>query len=174
MKCVRTLIALAIASFALSASAATLPTDGSWTEVDFDGPGSALYDLGSLDTSFSFNLNQNSVLRIVDAGFSGDRFSISANGSLLGLTSAPVQQDAAAEPVFDAAAAWHDSHFSKGSWNLGAGSYTITGLATLSPFSGGFGYMSVTAVPEPTSWGMLLAGLGLIGVIARRNSARRA
>ena len=29
--------------------------------------------------------------------------------------------------------------------------------------------LSVTAVPEPESWAMMLAGLGLVGAIARRN-----
>ena len=33
---------------------------------------------------------------------------------------------------------------------------------------------AVTAVPEPETWGMLLAGLGLVGGIARRKAAQRA
>jgi hypothetical protein len=32
--------------------------------------------------------------------------------------------------------------------------------------------MSVTAVPEPKNYAMLLAGLGLMGFIARRRSSR--
>jgi hypothetical protein len=168
MKPVRTLLAAAIAAFAFNAHAVSIATDGSWNEFDFDAVGSSLYDLGSLDTSFTFTLNQASLLRVVDAVFSGDQFTIVANGNTLGTTSAPTVQEI--DSIFDAATAWNDSRFSKGEWSLAAGTYTITGSATLSPFNSGFGYLSVTAVPEPESYAMLLAGLGLMGVIARRRN----
>jgi hypothetical protein len=32
--------------------------------------------------------------------------------------------------------------------------------------------MTVTAVPEPESWLMLLAGMGLLGAVAKRRAAR--
>jgi hypothetical protein len=32
--------------------------------------------------------------------------------------------------------------------------------------------MTVTAVPEPESWLMLLAGMGLLGAFAKRRAAR--
>jgi hypothetical protein len=166
MKPVHTLLAAAIAAFAINTHAASIATDGSWAEFDFDGAGSALYDLNTLDTTFSFTLDQSAILRVVDAGFSGDRFSIVANGSALGATSAPVAQGSSEYPIFDPAMAWSDSRFSKGSWTLAAGAYTITGSATLSPFDSGFGYVSVTAVPEPESYAMLLAGLGLVAAVA--------
>ena len=174
MKPVRALIAASLAALALNAHAVDVPTDGSWIEFDFDAQGSSLYDLISNDTAFTFTVSQNSVLRIVDAGFSGDRFSITVSSLGTTLTSAPVAQDVSEDPVFDAAAVWADSRFSKGSWALGAGTYTVTGVATASPFEGGFGYLSVTAVPEPESFAMLLAGLGLVGAIARRRAVRQA
>ncbi len=34
-------------------------------------------------------------------------------------------------------------------------------------------YGPVTPVPEPSEWLMLLAGLGVVGVIARRSASRR-
>lgn len=168
MKPVRTFLTAAITAFALNAHAASIATDGSWAEFDFDTAGSAIYDLNTLETTFSFTLNQASILRVVDAGFSGDRFSIIANGTLLGTTSPSIAQGVSEDPIFDPALVWNDNRFSKGSWNLAAGAYTITGSATLSPFEAGFGYMSVTAVPEPESHAMLLAGLALIGAFARR------
>ena len=174
MKPVRALIAASLAALALNAHAVDVPTDGSWVEFDFDAQGSSLYDLISNDTTFTFTVSQNSVLRIVDAGFSGDRFSITVSSLGTTLTSAPVAQDVSEDPVFDAATLWADSRFSKGSWALGAGTYTVTGVATASPFEGGFGYLSVTAVPEPESFAMLLAGLGLVGAIARRRAVRQA
>lgn len=169
MKLVRTFLATAIAAFAFNAQAVAINTDGTWNEFDFDAPGSALYDLNTLETSFTFTLTQSSLLSVIDAGFSGDRFEIHANGSLLGLTSAPITQGASEEPIFDIATLLGDNRFSKGSWNLAAGSYTITGLAAES-VGGGLGYMSITAVPEPKSYAMLLAGLGLMGTIARRRN----
>jgi len=36
----------------------------------------------------------------------------------------------------------------------------------------GFRNVTVTPAPEPESWAMLLAGLGLMGTIARRRSVR--
>lgn len=174
MKSVRALIAASLAALAFNAHAVDVPTDGSWVEFDFDAQGSSLYDLISNDTAFTFTVSQNSVLRIVDAGFSGDRFSITVSSLGTTLTSAPVAQGISEDPVFDAAAVWADSRFSKASWALGAGTYTVSGVATASPFGGGFGYLSVTAVPEPESFAMLLAGLGLVGAIARRRTARHA
>lgn len=170
MKPVRTLLAVAIAAFAFNAHAVSIATDGSWSEFDFDAAGSSLYDLNTLETTFSFTLNQASVLRVVDAGFSGDQFSIFANGNALGSTSAPIAQGGNENPIFDAATVWNDARFSKGTWNLAAGTYTLTGTATASPLDAGYGFMSVTAVPEPESYAMLLAGLGLMGAIARRRS----
>ncbi|MCD6681932.1 MAG: FxDxF family PEP-CTERM protein [Burkholderiaceae bacterium] len=57
--------------------------------------------------------------------------------------------------------------------NLGAGSYSFrfTGDAA----SGGGGYMvglSVAAIPEPSEWAMMLAGLGLVGAVAARRRRR--
>ena len=168
MKPVRTLLATAIAVLSLNVHAVTVPIDGSWIEFDFDAAGTSLYDLNTLETSFTFTLSQSSILRVVDLGFSGDRFSISANGISLGLTSEPVAQDT--ETIFDIAVALNDSRFSKGNWNLAAGNYTITGIANDSPYGGGYGSISVMAVPEPESWALLLAGLGIVGAIARRRS----
>lgn len=46
----------------------------------------------------------------------------------------------------------------------------ISGTPTTS-FAGYHGSITVTAVPEPESYAMLLAGLGLMGAVARRRKA---
>lgn len=52
---------------------------------------------------------------------------------------------------------------------LGAGvySYAVTGVAT-----GAFGryqmLSSVSAIPEPETWGLMLAGIGMLGYLAKR------
>jgi hypothetical protein len=174
MTLARSLVAAAIAALSINAHAVTiasvaLPTDGSWAEFDFDQAGSAIYDMSTQLTSFSFTLTQNSVLRVVDTGFSGDQFTINVGGQTFS-TSTPVVQSDSEDPIFDASTNWSDARFSKGEWLLTAGSYTVTGKVTASPFDGGYGYMSVTAVPEPESYAMLLAGLGLMAIVARRRA----
>jgi hypothetical protein len=46
--------------------------------------------------------------------------------------------------------------------NEGLGNATATGMSTA--------LYSLAPVPEPETWGMLLAGLGLVGFMARRKS----
>lgn len=58
--------------------------------------------------------------------------------------------------------------------NLSAGNYTLafgTGLGSLKVDDV---QISVTAVPEPETYAMMLAGLGLIGTIVRRRKAKQA
>ena len=67
------------------------------------------------------------------------------------------------------------------SWATYSGSFTAAGLTTLSflstDYSGSLPYgamldnVSVTAVPEPAEYAMLIAGLGVIGAVARRRKA---
>ena len=85
-------------------------------------------------------------------------------------TTSPIAQGSGEDPIFDVATLLGDSRFSQGAWTLAAGSYTVTGLATASPFDGGIGYLSVAAVPEPETYALFLAGLALVGAVARRRA----
>ncbi|WP_373988842.1 PEP-CTERM sorting domain-containing protein [Duganella sp. BuS-21] len=67
--------------------------------------------------------------------------------------------------------------FASASVTLGAGSHTLsfsglnpTNQYDTSAFIDNVG-LTVSAVPEPASYGMLMAGLGLVGLVARRRKA---
>ena len=64
--------------------------------------------------------------------------------------------------------------------NLGAGSYSLYASGTVFPGvgTGNIGYataqLEITPVPEPETFAMLLAGLGVMGAITRRRKAAAA
>jgi hypothetical protein len=65
-----------------------------------------------------------------------------------------------------------DSHVAQGTafyvFDAGAGTYTVQ--TNFSSLSDG-GLYATTPVPEPTTYGMLLAGLGVMGAVLRRRKA---
>lgn len=56
----------------------------------------------------------------------------------------------------------------------GATELIFSGIGTSNSYGGSLDNVAVTAVPEPETYAMLLAGLGLIGTIARRRKASSA
>jgi hypothetical protein len=120
--------------------------------------------------SFSFTLTHTTELRVVDAGFAGDVFQVSINGSN-SLTSAAVNSYPTSVGLnYDAA--WGNPNYSKASYILGPGTYTLTGQLSAGALANGLPIDAtaggVQLVPEPGTWGMLVAGLIAVAGIARR------
>jgi hypothetical protein len=65
-------------------------------------------------------------------------------------------------------------------WNLDAGKtykFVVSGTSKVAGSSlalNGLYFSNISAVPEPESYAMLLAGLGLMGAIAKRSKAKQA
>ena len=57
------------------------------------------------------------------------------------------------------------------STNVAAGSYTLAVIGTNSPAGGSYGgNLAVTLVPEPEPYALLVAGMAVIGLLARRRA----
>jgi hypothetical protein len=148
-------------------------TSGGTEWIDYTN-GSAL--------NFNFTINAGYVgsLTVVDTGFAGDTFNVFNGTTLLGNTSTVpvVAYDPLLQGITNADAALADSSFSRGTFVLGAGTYSINGALLQSvldapggaPLNATIGdlRLTVAAVPEPEAFALLLAGLGLVGFVTRR------
>jgi hypothetical protein len=143
-------------------------TDLSW--LDFN-------DFSNISFSFTVAPGFYGTVTVVDAGFSGDVFSVMSNGVALADTSAAVNSYPTSELDYDAALT--NSNFSRGVYGFDAGSYTITGALLTSALNDSAGAINATvgalklevaAVPEASTLTMLMAGLGVVGLLARRRA----
>lgn len=178
--------AFAAAAFA-HAQAAPLSADGSWHTFDVDtalSGGNGWIDITDgtpLNFTFAVGSGNVGVLTVVDTVFAGDTFKVYNNGSLLGTTSSvpPGFYDPSATGIVDPVLALADPLFSRGSFVLGPGSYSISGVldqsvldvpggTPLNATSGGISLTVSAPVPEPETYAMLLAGLGLLCLVGRR------
>jgi hypothetical protein len=148
-------------------------TPGSWIGFCFAGVNSPASSSGCVDpgpgtgNSFTFSLAAPAILAVTDTFLQGDVFSVLDSGSFLFTTSIVPQGSG---NVTDPNIAFADPTYSSGSILLAAGDHSIDIFARISPFGGGQAYMSVGVVPipEPEIYAMLVAGLGLMGFVARR------
>jgi hypothetical protein len=172
-------------SFSLQAKDVALTADSGWSSfnTDRDAVGSDAWadiDNTSFDRLyFTFNVaaGSSATLSVVDGGFAGNTFSVFNGLALLGNTSAvpALDQNTALFSTFDEAFA--DPSYSRGIFNLGAGSYRITGDLTQAGLdgstpvwstSGALRVDTISAVPEPSSFAMLMCGIGMTIYISRR------
>ncbi|MEP6505311.1 MAG: PEP-CTERM sorting domain-containing protein [Betaproteobacteria bacterium] len=171
------------------ASTVALAADGQWNEFDVDSFAAPSFGTGWIDNtdgsalSFTFTIaaGHTGTLTVVDAGFAGDTFTVTNFGSALGATAGVAPGSIATDPVFDFSAAYANPSFSNGVFTLGAGSYAISGSLLQSVFDdAGFpldatiGAVRLSVVPEASSAALLLAGLGALGLFARRRQGRAA
>jgi len=186
-----------LASFALAAVATQTParatvlaSDGHWGTFAVDSFLASDAGLGWIDDAgnalhFTFVVAGGFVgtLTVLDTGFAGDTFSVLNGASVLGLTS-PVpgrQYDPSAIAIEDADAAFDDPAFSRATFTFAPGAYSIGGTLAQSLMSGSdrldatsgalrltVGTVAPVPVPEPSSLALLLAGVGVVGTVARR------
>jgi hypothetical protein len=176
----------------LAASAHAAPLDATcqsncqWNTFDIDSSsatsgGVEWIDIASgaaLNFTFTIANGFYGKLTVADAGFAGDSFKVYNGTHLIGSTSAPTDSYPTSIGLdFDAALA--NPIYSRGAFNLSAGSYSINGKLDRSALLGGVAYdatvgglkLEVSPVPEPATAASLLAGLGLLAFGLRRRQS---
>jgi hypothetical protein len=182
------LAALSLATaFTLPAHASNVPlaADNHWTLFSVDSalaPSPSWIDDSGSPLSFDFDIAAGFVgtLSVVDGVFGGDTFTVTNFGNLLGSTSSVPLADigSAVDHGYDFDAAFADSSFSHAVFTLGAGSYRIGGFLDQSLLfdeqrldaTAGAVRLSVAPIPEPSTFAILLAGLAVVGLLARRRN----
>jgi len=153
----QTLLAAALALAGLSAQAATFNFSG----LLEDGP------LAGQSFSGQFSYDESLLGGVAYELLDLSSWSLSALGSNLSGAGMPVQA-----AFWDGQFVGLNGSYAVGSYqlNLGDGTVDFSGayLAYKTPAGEGFGSYTVSAVPEPESYALMLAGLGCVGLLARR------
>lgn len=169
-KTIGLIILMACLMITKPASATLLTLGGGWDAFSFGGSNSSFSD------TWQFTVEDSSLLTVTDAYLSGDRFEIFNFGASMGLTSDPATFGDFTDN-FDIASA--DPRWSTGFFILGAGTYDISGIATLAPYQEGGAAIKLDryyeeepppVVPEPAS--MFLLGSGLLGLAGIRRKRK--
>lgn len=123
---------------------------------------------GSFSDIFHFSLSSSSSLGAAAGVLNFSKFKITADSFAYSLYSGNLN----AVSGTALATGMNDSGFVLPA--LSGGAYTLFVNGTATGLSGGKynGSLTVAAVPEPESYAMFLAGLGIMGTVVRRRSAK--
>lgn len=166
---------------------------GAWQEFNVSDTDALDYGVGWIDfansnsssfgspLSFTFMIAAGEVgsFTVVDGGFAGDTFKVTNFGSDIGATSAVASAvyATATDTGNNFEAALANPAFSNAVLTFGEGSYSISGrldqsvtMDGTSPLNATLGAVRLTVapIPEPSTYALLLGGLGLVGLLARR------
>lgn len=159
------LLATALAGALLVAfpvNSTPLPLDAGWQDDELDGIGDP-----TINSPWTFTISSKAWLSVVDCCNVGDVYTLS--GDVVGVTTfyagnaTDVQATGAYGPY------WTDANYSKLAQLLGPGSYSfwITGDGA-GGIPAGLGVRLDSAVPEATTWALMLLGFGGVGTALRR------
>jgi hypothetical protein len=164
-------VALAFAAGSASANTYALPDTmgtpqpvfvaaGSFTDYfSFTAPSGAsgfAADAESIATTFKYFGIPVQLPAVQFTGFTLDNDTNAANGNIWSTSTSPTSSFTA---IY--------------SGLLTAGTTYYLSVSGTASAPGGLYAVGVAAVPEPGEWAMMMAGLGLIGVMARRRSVKR-
>jgi len=165
------ILAALLAGAAMPAQAAVLVLNSGW---QYDEVGAA--NSASNNSPWTFTLTQSADFLVTDAFNQGDVYRIlnSVDASLVGTTAFSTDGDLSVTDFFGTS--WLDTAYSRVRITLGAGSYSFDIYGNCAGgCPAGFGVQLVGGViPEPATWGMMIAGFGLVGGAMRRRAAATA
>ena len=119
--------------------------------------------------SNSFTLAKAGVLTVLDLFLSVDQFQIfDSTLGLLGLTSTPTDGAGCGS---DFTCSLADARYSRGIFNLAAGTYSISGIQVAGIGGAGAFIVQTSAVPLPAALPLLALGLGGLAAIRRRRKS---